>query len=1509
MKKKVFSKSMSWILSVVMMFGMFIIAPTVSVSASVSHSRDEAVAWAKSKIGSKIDVDGAYGAQCVDLIMAYYQYLGVSRVSGNGCDYSHNSLPNGWVRIQNSASFVPNPGDIVVWTDEGWKNGHVAIFLSGDASSFTSIDQNWPQGSAVKEVYHSSYKYVWGVIRPDFTSNGSDSSTFYGLSKVDRGTNFYGLIIRNENWAHISDENGDVKVNNNGNIVWYFTKTSDGGYKIRNVATGKYLDVNGGYDKDDNNVQTWEPNDTAAQVWYIYGPWSGEYVFKPKCTSNKVLNVYGPTGDATTWTFNPDDKDMRFALWDDISTYTVSYNMNGGSGSIANQTKVQYSPLTLSGTKPTRTGYEFVGWNTNASATTAQYQPSGKYTANSGATLYAIWKANTYTVSYNMNGGSGSIGNQTKTYGQDLTLSSTKPTRIGYEFVGWNSSASATTAQYQPGGKYTANSGATLYAIWKINTWTVSYNMNGGSGSIGNQTKTYGQDLTLSSTKPTRTGYSFVCWNTKSDGTGTNYNPSGKYTSNSGATLYAIWKADTYTVSYNMNGGSGSISNQTKTYGQELTLSSTKPTRTGYSFVCWNTKSDGTGTNYNPSGKYTANSGATLYAIWKINTWTVSYNMNGGSGSISNQTKTYGQDLTLSNTKPTRTGYEFVGWSTNKDATSAQYAAGGKYTANSGATLYAIWKINTWTVSYNMNGGSGSISNQTKTYGQDLTLSSTKPTRTGYEFVGWNTSASATTAQYQPGGKYTVNSSATLYAIWKAKQVTVTFYRNQNGSDNTAATQTFTYGASGQSFSNKNWTKDGYTLLGWSENRNATDKQYSTDSGVDPNWILQKTPSVNLYAVWKANTYTVSYNMNGGSGSIANQTKTYGQDLILSSTKPTRKGYDFIGWNTNASATTAQYQSGGKYTANSDATLYAIWQKVNYDAAPDAKSEFRGNTYEFYTQKLSWDHAYKFCEKKGGHLVTINSKEENDFVVELTKDSNDSLWMGGRTQDHKVWYWITGEPFDYQNWSEGEPNNYGGNQDVIKLYRSGKWDDDGSSYLHGFICEYDSGIDLSKYEPVYKENYNDHAYWFFEDSVDWQTAKKICEAKGGYLAIPNDTDENAFILSGINNTTKEETWIGVTDIAEEGVWRDVKGSVIKYSNWDNNQPDNYLDREDYAHMYSNGKWNDEKSFRAMYCSLGFVCEFDDLCTANGHNYIDTVVAPTITEQGYTIHTCSVCGHSYKDAYTNKLLDNTATLSATALKLGTTLTINASATGGIGGYTYAVYYKKSSSTSWTTKQNYSTNATIKIKPASAEKYDISVKVKDSEGTIVKKSFTVNVFAPLKNTTTVSSTSIGYGGTFTVKAKATGGLGDYTYAVYYKKASATKWTTAQNYSSTKTVTIKPKYAEEYDVSVKVKDSRGVVAKKTFKIKVTKPTNTSKVASTTITLGNTIDITCSATGGSGFYQYAVYYKKSSDTSWKTKQSYSSNTNVSIKPASKTKYDVSVKVKDSLGNVSKQTFTITVK
>lgn len=149
------------------------------------------------------------------------------------------------------------------------------------------------------------------------------------------------------------------------------------------------------------------------------------------------------------------------------TSYTVSYNANGGSGAPSAQTKWRDQALTLSSTKPTRTGYSFQGWATSASGSVA-YAAGASYTANAGVTLYAVWKANTYTVSYNANGGSGAPGSQTKTYGVTLALSSTRPTRTNYNFKGWGTSASATTVSYAPGASYTANAAITLYAIWEL---------------------------------------------------------------------------------------------------------------------------------------------------------------------------------------------------------------------------------------------------------------------------------------------------------------------------------------------------------------------------------------------------------------------------------------------------------------------------------------------------------------------------------------------------------------------------------------------------------------------------------------------------------------------------------------------------------------------------------------------------------------------------------------------------------------------------------------------------------------------------------------------------------------------------------------------------------------------------------------------------------------------------------------------------------------------------------
>lgn len=146
--------------------------------------------------------------------------------------------------------------------------------------------------------------------------------------------------------------------------------------------------------------------------------------------------------------------------------------------------------------------------------------------------------------------------------------------------------------------------------------------------------------------------------------------------------------------------------------------------------------------------------------------YTVTYDANGGSGAPGKQTKWHGTALTLSSSKPTRTGYTFQGWATSASG-SVAYAAGASYATNANVTLYAIWKVNTYKVTYNANGGSGAPAAQTKTYGKALTLSNTKPTRTNYTFKGWGISASATTVTYSAGATYSANAAITLYAIWE----------------------------------------------------------------------------------------------------------------------------------------------------------------------------------------------------------------------------------------------------------------------------------------------------------------------------------------------------------------------------------------------------------------------------------------------------------------------------------------------------------------------------------------------------------------------------------------------------------------------------------------------------------------------------------------------------------------------------------------------------------------------
>lgn len=165
----------------------------------------------------------------------------------------------------------------------------------------------------------------------------------------------------------------------------------------------------------------------------------------------------------------------------------------------------------------------------------------------------------------------------------------------------------------------------------------------------------------------------------------------------SGSASMTLATKTSYTVAYGANGGSGTPGKQTKWYGETLTLSSTKPKRTGYTFSKWNTAAGGSGTSYLSGASYTANASATLHAQWTANKYTITLNANGGSGGTTSVTKTYGSSVTLPTAanSPKRTNYKFLGWAATSTAKSAQWAAGAKYSNNitSNKTLYAVWEL------------------------------------------------------------------------------------------------------------------------------------------------------------------------------------------------------------------------------------------------------------------------------------------------------------------------------------------------------------------------------------------------------------------------------------------------------------------------------------------------------------------------------------------------------------------------------------------------------------------------------------------------------------------------------------------------------------------------------------------------------------------------------------------------------------------------------------------------
>ena len=404
---------------------------------------------------------------------------------------------------------------------------------------------------------------------------------------------------------------------------------------------------------------------------------------------------------------------------------------------------------------------------------------------------------------------------------------------------------------YHPnfGNKYEISIMAPVNYVPDINlpltSYTLLYDDNGGSGCHDKSIHKMEDDYWGELCTPTKANYTFLGWNTKTDGTGSTITAESKVTNN--ITVHAKWKKNQVFILLNANGGT--ISNPDHGYtldadgiiyyngsknihiipsGEKLTdagltnwnsdkyLHLQKTGHTINSNEVWNTMPNGTGKSFDHATAYPASdfcdtSGGdctiTLYANWKASTYTISYDSNGGSLPSSGVPKsyTYGVGATI-NGKPTKSGYTFAGWNTTNSLAGSKFAQSISTTDTGNKSFYAEWcqncasvangscslttnegscsyttscntgynltsgastrsptcTIKTFKVTYNKNGGTGTMNNTTCNYDTNCTLRTNAFTRTGYAFTGWYTAATG-------GTKVTsvkITSDTTVYAQW-----------------------------------------------------------------------------------------------------------------------------------------------------------------------------------------------------------------------------------------------------------------------------------------------------------------------------------------------------------------------------------------------------------------------------------------------------------------------------------------------------------------------------------------------------------------------------------------------------------------------------------------------------------------------------------------------------------------------------------------------------------------------
>ena len=570
-------------------------------------------------------------------------------------------------------------------------------------------------------------------------------------------------------------------------------------------------------------------------------------------------NSYEPGGSV------PADVTALIVQWT-APTYAVTLNTNGGTINNGNVTGYTYG---VGATLPTAddmdyTGHTFKGWYDNEGLTGDPVTAIGG-TEMGNKEYWAKWEINQYTITFDTAGGS-EIAPITQDYGTAVTAPE-PPAKPGYTFTGWNPALPATMPAEN----------LTVTAQWTVNQYTITFDTAGGS-AIAPITQDYGTAITAPAA-PTREGYTFTGWDKTIPAT----MPAGDMT------ITAQWTVNQYTITYDLDGGTAEGNPDTYTVETDaFTLKN--PTRPGYTFTGWS----GTGLTGEDNLTVTIPKGSTgnrsYTAHWSLNTYSITYDLNGGTAS-GNPTSYTVESATITLNQPTKTGYTFTGWSgtdlTGEDNLTVTIPAG-----STGDRSYtAHWSLNTYSITYDLDGGTVSGNPDFYTV-ESAAITLNQPTRIGYTFTGW----SGTNLTGEDNLTVTIPTGSignrSYTAHWSLNTYSITY--DLDGG--TAFGNPDSYTVESAAITLNEPTKAGYVFTGWSgtdlvgeDNLTVTipagstgDRRYTAHWDFDPTIIaaLNPTPNVDFLDVSRTDWfyYDVRYVCENGlmNGTSRNRFSPYG---------------------------------------------------------------------------------------------------------------------------------------------------------------------------------------------------------------------------------------------------------------------------------------------------------------------------------------------------------------------------------------------------------------------------------------------------------------------------------------------------------------------------------------------------------------------------------------------------------------------------------------------------------